>query len=259
MFDNVLLEIDDRIAILSINRPKALNALNQATLRDIGAALTHIEAEKAADVLIITGAGPKSFVAGADIAEMKDMTQAQAREFAWVGQNLFKRLQSTPMPVIAAVNGFALGGGCELAMACDVILASEKARFGQPEVNLGIIPGFGGTQRMARLVGPQWAKYLCMSGDLIDAKEALRIGLVARVYPPEELLGAARKLASTIAGKGLIAVGLAKQAINEGLGLPLDKGLEIEVDKFVEGFGSEDRKEGMQAFLEKRKPEFKGR
>ncbi len=259
MFDNVLLEFEGRIGILTINRPKALNALNRATLKDIGAALDHIESEKAADVLIITGAGPKSFVAGADIAEMKDMDQEQARAFAWAGQNLFKRLQSTSMPVIAAVNGFALGGGCELAMACDVILASEKARFGQPEVNLGIIPGFGGTQRMARLIGPQWAKYLCMSGEMIGAEEALRIGLVARIYPPDELMEAAKKLASTIAGKGLIAVGLVKQAVNEGLDVPLAQGLEIEVDKFVEGFGTEDRKEGMTAFLEKRAPKFQGR
>ncbi len=259
MFDNVLLEFDGRIAVLTINRPKFLNALNRATLQDIGDALTQIEQDRSADVLIITGAGSKSFVAGADIAEMKDMTQEEARTFAWAGQNLFKRLQTTTMPVIAAVNGFALGGGCELAMACDIILASEKARFGQPEVNLGIIPGFGGTQRMARLLGPQWAKYLCMSGEMIGAEEALRIGLVARVYPPETLMEAAKKLAATIAGKGLIAVGLVKQAINEGLDVPLDKGLAIEVEKFVEGFGTEDRKEGMAAFLEKRKPVFKGR
>lgn len=258
-FTNISLEIEGAVALLTLNRPSALNALNRATLWEIDQALDQIEANPTISALIVTGAGPKSFVAGADIAEMKDMDSAHAAGFAQLGQRVLGRLQRLNLPVIAAVNGFALGGGCELALACDIILAADNAKFGQPEVNLGVIPGFGGTQRLARRVGPMWAKHLIFSAEVIGAEEAVRIGLALRVYPQAELLPAAKKLASTMAGKGVLAIRKAKDVINDGLDHSLDKGLLLESEGFAACFDTADQKEGMEAFLAKRPAQFTGK
>ncbi len=253
---NVVMENLEGICTLTINRPEALNALNRSVLAEIDAALDSVP--EGAGALIVTGTG-KVFVAGADIAEMVGMTRAQAEEFSRLGQGVFSKLANMEMPVIVAVNGYALGGGCELALACDIRIASEKAKFGQPEVGLGIIPGFGGTQRLARAVGEAKAKELIFTGAIVDANEALRIGLVNRVAPPEKLMEEARALAKTIMEKGPTAVRQAKKAISEGADLPLDEGMKVEARLFGECFETQDQKEGMRAFVEKRKPGFKGR
>jgi len=258
-FENVQLAIEGAVAVLTIHRPAALNALNRATLWDIDTALTEIEGNPSVLALIVTGAGPKSFVAGADIAEMKDMSSAQAVGFAQLRQRVFSRLGSLRVPVIAAVNGFALGGGCELALACDLILAAENAKFGQPEVNLGVIPGFGGTQRLARLVGPMRARHLILSGETIGAEEAVRMGLALKVIPAATLLDEARKLATTIAGKGPWAVKKAREVIAAGLDGSLADGLNLEAEGFAACFDTADQKEGMGAFLAKRPAAFTGK
>lgn len=242
------------IGVLTMNRPEALNALNEQVLRDLDAALDAVEANDEVLVVILTGAG-RSFVAGADIGQMKDLTPVQAKKFGSYGNQVFLKLENFPKPVIAAVNGFALGGGCELSMACDIRLASEKAKFGQPEVGLGITPGFGGTQRLARLVGPGMAKQMVYTARNIKADEALRIGLVNAVYPLAELYTAAEKLASQIAANAPIAVRAAKKAINEGLDLPMDEAVVVEEKAFGSCFETADQQEGMGAFLEKRKHE----
>ena len=242
------------IGVLTMNRPEALNALNEQVLRDLNAALDAVEANDEVLVVILTGAG-RSFVAGADIGQMKDLTPVQAKKFGSYGNQVFLKLENFPKPVIAAVNGFALGGGCELSMACDIRLASEKAKFGQPEVGLGITPGFGGTQRLARLVGPGMAKQLIYTAKNIKADEALRIGLVNAVYPAQELLPAAEKLAGTIAKNAPIAVRACKKAINDGLQVDMDRAVTIEEKLFGSCFETADQKEGMSAFLEKRKHE----
>lgn len=242
------------IGVLTMNRPEALNALNEQVLRDLNAALDAVEANDEVLVVILTGAG-RSFVAGADIGQMKDLTPVQAKKFGSYGNQVFLKLENFPKPVIAAVNGFALGGGCELSMACDIRLASEKAKFGQPEVGLGITPGFGGTQRLARLVGPGMAKQLIYTAKNIKADEALRIGLVNAVYPAQELLPAAEKLAGTITKNAPIAVRACKKAINDGLQVDMDRAVTIEEKLFGSCFETADQKEGMGAFLEKRKHE----
>ena len=242
------------IGVLTMNRPEALNALNEQVLRDLNAALDAVAANDEVLVVILTGAG-RSFVAGADIGQMKDLTPVQAKKFGSYGNQVFLKLENFPKPVIAAVNGFALGGGCELSMACDIRLASEKAKFGQPEVGLGITPGFGGTQRLARLVGPGMAKQLIYTAKNIKADEALRIGLVNAVYPAQELLPAAEKLAGTIAKNAPIAVRACKKAINDGLQVDMDRAVTIEEKLFGSCFETADQKEGMGAFLEKRKHE----
>ena len=242
------------IGVLTMNRPEALNALNEQVLRDLNAALDAVEANDEVLVVILTGAG-RSFVAGADIGQMKDLTPVQAKKFGSYGNQVFLKLENFPKPVIAAVNGLALGGGCELSMACDIRLASEKAKFGQPEVGLGITPGFGGTQRLARLVGPGMAKQLIYTAKNIKADEALRIGLVNAVYPAQELLPAAEKLAGTIAKNAPIAVRACKKAINDGLQVDMDRAVTIEEKLFGSCFETADQKEGMGAFLEKRKHE----
>ncbi len=253
---NVVMENFEGVCTLTINKPEALNALNRSVLAEMSAALDSIP--EGAGALIVTGAG-KAFVAGADISEMANMAPKEAEEFARFGQSVFSKIANLPVPVIAAVNGYALGGGCELALACDIRIASEKAKFGQPEVGLGIIPGFGGTQRLARAVGEAKAKELIFTGAIVDANEALRIGLVNRVAPPEKLMEEARALAKTIMEKGPTAVRQAKKAISEGAGLPLEEGMELEARLFGECFETQDQKEGMRAFIEKRKPGFKGR
>lgn len=240
------------IGILTINRPKALNALNSEVLEDLDKALDQVDQAKTR-VLILTGAGEKSFVAGADIGEMSNLSSEEGTAFGKKGNDIFLKLEKFPLPVIAAVNGFALGGGCELSMSCDIRLCSENAIFGQPEVGLGITPGFGGTQRLARIIGIGRAKELLYSVKNIKAEEAYRIGLVNHVYPIDQLMEEAKKLAGRIAANAPIAVRGCKKAVNEGLQVSIDEGVAIEEKIFGSCFGTHDQKEGMGAFLEKRK------
>ncbi len=256
---NILVEKEENIAILTINRPKVLNALNAETVEEIGQAVEQLEADPEVKVIIITGAGERAFVAGADIAYMSTLTPLQARDFARKGQQVLTKIENLSKPVIAAINGFALGGGCELAMACDIRVASEKARLGQPEVNLGIMAGFGGTQRLPRLVNPGWAKEILFTADQYDARTAQSIGLVNHVVPPEQLLDFCRDMANRIAQRGPLAIRLTKEAVNEGLEMDLEKALAHEADLFGVLFSTEDSKEGIAAFMEKRKAEFKGK
>lgn len=257
-YDNLLLKKQDNIAILSFNRPKVLNALNTSVLQELETAINDIEKDEDIYVLIITGEG-KAFVAGADISEMKDKTAEEGRKFGDLGSSVFRKIELMEKPVIAAVNGFALGGGCELSMSCDIRIAGEKAKFGQPEVGLGITPGFAGTQRLARLVGTAKAKELILTANMINAKEAEKIGLVNKVVSQEEVINEALEMAKKIASNGQIAVKYSKAAINRGINCDIDTGNEIEKDLFGLCFATEDQKEGMSAFLEKRKPEFKNK
>ena len=245
-------EVEGQIGIITINRPKALNALNSAVLDELDKTLDAVDQE-AIRCLILTGAGEKSFVAGADIGEMSTLTKAEGEAFGKKGNDVFRKLETFPIPVIAAVNGFALGGGCEISMSCDLRICSENAVFGQPEVSLGITPGFGGTQRLARIVGTGKAKEMIYGARNIKAEEAYRIGLVNNVYPAEELMPAAKKLASTIARNAPIAVRNCKRAINEGIQVDMDQAIVIEEKLFGSCFETCDQKEGMNAFLEKRK------
>lgn len=258
-YENVLLEKEDGLAILYINRPKALNALNNDTLLELKSIITEINEDPAIKVLIITGAGDKAFVAGADITYMQNLSAVEGRAFGALGQEVFRMIEAMEKPVIAAVNGFALGGGCELAMCCDFRIASFRAKFGQPEVGLGITPGFGGTQRLPRLVGTGMAKQLLYTADVIDANEALRIGLVNTVVPPDELLEFVKNVAKRIISKGQLAVRFCKAAANEGMQTDIDRGMTIEADLFGLCFATNDQKEGMTAFIEKRKPDFTGK
>lgn len=245
-------EVEGQIGIITINRPKALNALNSAVLDELDKTLDAVDQETIR-CLILTGAGEKSFVAGADIGEMSTLTKAEGEAFGKKGNDVFRKLETFPIPVIAAVNGFALGGGCEISMSCDIRICSENAVFGQPEVGLGITPGFGGTQRLARIVGTGKAKEMIYGARNIKAEEAYRIGLVNNVYPAEELMPAAKKLASTIARNAPIAVRNCKRAINEGIQVDMDQAIVIEEKLFGSCFETCDQKEGMNAFLEKRK------
>ncbi|MFT7578622.1 MAG: enoyl-CoA hydratase [Myxococcota bacterium] len=258
-YENLIYSRDQAVVTLTINRPEVLNALDKKTLTELHRAFFEFRHDAAARVLILTGAGDRAFVAGADIAQMTELDQQEAEDFARLGQNLTCAIESVPKAVIAAVNGFALGGGCELAMACDFILASEKARFGQPEVNLGLIPGFGGTQRLARIVGRAVAKQMIFTGEIIKAERAREIGLANAIYPHAELLEGARQIADTIASKGPLAVGAAKRALNRGYDLALEVGLEFESMLFGSMFKTEDMREGTGAFLAKRKPNFRGK
>ena len=244
----VLYEQKGQYAIITINREKALNALNSAVLDELDKTLDSVDLDQVR-CLILTGAGQKSFVAGADIAEMSTLTKAEGEAFGKKGNDVFRKLETFPIPVIAAVNGFALGGGCEISMSCDIRICSENAVFGQPEAGLGITPGFGGTQRLARLVSPGMAKQLIYTARNIKADEAYRIGLVNAVYPLEELLPAAQKMAAGIAKQAPIAVRNCKKAINEGLQVSIDKAVEIEEKLFVDCFETEDQKAGMGNFL----------
>lgn len=255
-YQNLLLEKDNGIGIITLNRPKALNALNAATIYEMDELLDIIAKDDSIQVVIVTGSGEKAFVAGADITEMKSMSAIEGRNWGKLAQAVFNKLENLPQPVIAAVNGFALGGGCELAMACDIRIASEKAKFGQPEVTLGITPGFGGTQRLPRLVGKGRAKELLFTGDMIDANEACRIGLANKVVAAGELLTAAKELAIKIMSRGPVAVQLCKAAVNEGLDMDLDSGIAYEAEVFALCFATVDQKEGMTAFVEKRKANF---
>ncbi|MBC8587921.1 enoyl-CoA hydratase-related protein [Paratissierella segnis] len=254
-YENVLLTKEGKIGLLTINRPDVLNSLNSNLLDELNDAIDSIERDGDLYVLIFTGSG-KAFIAGADIGEMKDFNSDEARSFANKGVNLFRKVELLKIPTIAAVNGFALGGGCELCLSCDIRIASEKAKFGQPEVGLGIIPGFGGTQRLTRLVGSSVAKELIFTGEVIDTKRAEKIGLVNKVVHHDYLMPEAFNIASKIVTKGQISVRYAKEAINRGFGQDIEAGMEIEKELFVKCFDTEDQKEGMIAFLESRTPSF---
>lgn len=255
-FETIMYATEDSVATITINRPDKMNALNKQVFKDLSAVLDEIGNSENVRGVIITGAGPKSFVAGADITEVQQLTASNAKEFATRGQGVFNRIENLGKPVIAAVNGFALGGGCELAMACTLRVASETARFGQPEVNLGLIPGYGGTQRLVRLIGKGRAMELTLTGDLIDAREAHRIGLVNKIVPYSELLTESRLLMSKILEKGQIAVRYAIEAINSSDSI-LCEGLSKEAALFGLVATTEDAREGIAAFLEKRHPKFK--
>ena len=258
-YENINYTVENGVATIAINRPKALNALNLATLTELKDVVEKIAVDKAVQVVIITGAGEKSFVAGADIVEMSTKNAVEGRVWGQVGQNIFTEIENLPQPVIAAVNGFALGGGCELACACDIRYASENAKFGQPEVGLGITPGFGGTQRLTRVVGRGHAKELIYTANIIDAQEALRIGLVNKVVSQAELMDVVMKVAKTITKKAPVAVQLAKAAINRGINCDVVTGISYEAEVFGLCFATADQKEGMKAFIEKRKPAFEGK
>ncbi|MDC7225651.1 MAG: enoyl-CoA hydratase-related protein [Spirochaetales bacterium] len=256
---NVKYKVKDFTAYVTINRPKALNALNIDVIAELKTVFEHIEADDGVTGVILTGEGEKAFVAGADIAQMKDMTALESRAMAAAAHKVMNSIEECSKPVIAAINGFALGGGCELAMACDIRIASETARMGQPEVNLGIIPGFGGTQRLPRLVGKGMAKYLILTAGMIDAAEAYRIGLVQKVAAPSELIAECEKVLAAINQKGPFAVKLAKKAINNGLEADQKSALNNEIELFSLTFATDEQEEGMAAFLEKRAADFKSK
>ncbi|MGD8329221.1 MAG: enoyl-CoA hydratase-related protein [Acidobacteriota bacterium] len=258
-YENLTLEIDGAIATLTVNRPKALNALTAGATREIGAAIDALAADDAVRAVIITGAGDRAFVAGADIGVLNTYNAVQARDAAYLGQSTFDKIEQCPKPVIAAINGFALGGGCELALACHIRLAADTAKIGLPEINLGVIPGHGGTQRLARLVGKGKALELICTGDHVGAEEAWRIGLVNQVVTADELMETARELAGKLAAKPPIAMRYALEAVNQGLNATMNEGQAIEAHLFGLLFSTEDQSEGMSAFLEKRKAEWKGR
>ncbi len=258
-YQTLLLTIDHRVAVLTINRPEKLNALNNLTKDELLTAIAFLRDAPEVDVVILTGAGEKAFVAGTDIAELTGLTETSGREFSARGQSIFDRIEQLGKPVIAAVNGYALGGGCELALACHIRIASDKAKFGQPEANLGIIPGYGGTQRLARLVGKGRAMEMILTGAQVDANEALRIGLVNKVVPASELIARTQYMAQVIASMGQVAIRAALEAVNAADALPLTGGLQKEAELFARCCASEDFKEGTKAFLEKRKPAFKNR
>jgi enoyl-CoA hydratase len=255
----VLVDRDAHVVTVTLNRPDKLNALNEELLGELSRVLRDLARDAAVRCAILTGAGDKAFAAGADIAAMSTMGAVQAKLFAELGHRVGRALESAHFPVIAAVNGFALGGGCELALACDFIYASEKAKLGQPEVNLGVLPGFGGTQLLSRRVGTARAREICMTGDMIGAEEALRIGIVNAVVPSAELLPRVREVAAKIASKGPLAVAGIKRVVVRGADVPLLTANELESTAFAALFGTHDQREGMQAFLEKRPPKFEGR
>lgn len=258
-YQNLIFEEKEGVALIMLNRPNARNALNSAMLEELGHALDVVEKSETIKVVVITGAGEKAFAAGADIAEMVTKPAIEGRSFSAKGMKAISKLSTIPQPTIAAVNGFALGGGCEVILACDIRIASTKAKIGQPEVNLGVTPGFGGTQRLPRIVGEGIAKELLFTGDMIDADRAYEIGLVNRVVEPEALLDTAWEMAQKIASKGQIAVRLTKQGVNAGLNMDLERGLQYETELFGLSFSTEDQKEGMAAFLEKRSANFTGK
>ena len=258
-YRNLLVEVSERIATITFNRPKTLNALNRETVLELSAALSDVSAREDVGVVLLTGAGEKAFIAGADIPIFRDLTAVEALDFALLGQEVLGFIERMPQPVIGVINGFALGGGCEVAMACDMLIAADTAKFGQPEVNLGIIPGYGGTQRLPRLVGRNLAKEIVLTGDMITAQRAYEIGLVNRVVPAAELMATAREVARKILSRGPVAVRTAKMAMNRGLDMDLPNGCALEASLFAAGFATDDRAEGIAAFIGKRKPGFTGK
>ncbi len=257
-YETIKLEVSEAVATLTFDQPKTLNALSPEVIGEFHKAISEVQRMDEVKVLILTGAG-RAFVAGADIQVLQGLDPLGAKQFALAGQWALFALEAMDIPVIACVNGFALGGGCEIAMACDFIYASEKAKLGQPEINLGLIPGFGGTQRLARLVGKGRAKELCMTGRIITAQEAFAMGLVTRVFPAETLMEETLKIAKTIAEKGLVSLGAVKHVIDNGFDVDLKNGCALEADAFSICFASPDQKKGTTAFLEKRPPEFTGK
>jgi len=259
-YQNILVTREENIAVVTFNRPKVLNALNHATMVELSAAIDDLDRDKDVRCIILTGAGEKAFVVGADIKELRAIaSEAEGADFATWGQSILFKIENLSKPVIAAINGYALGGGCELAMACDIRIAADRAKLGQPEINLGIIPGYGGTQRLPRLVGKGRAKWLILSGDIISAQEALRIGLVDFVVPASELMNTAGALARKIASKAPLAVTWAKRSINMGTETDLVTACAYEASQFGLVCGTEDRVEGTTAFLEKRPAQFRGK
>ena len=258
-FQTIELQIDGGIATIMLARPKALNALNFAMVGELEQAVQQVRDDPTVRVVVITGAGEKAFAAGADITEFKGMSAVDAWMFTQRIQRLYLEIERLAKPVIAAVNGFALGGGCELMMACDIVYASDRAKIGQPEVNLGIIPGAGGTQRLSRLIGKQRAKELVLTGDMIGAEEAWNLGLLNKVIAHDQLMTEVKKLAEKLAAKGAVALKAGKEAVEEGYDIELERGIANEGKLFGLCFGTEDKVEGVNAFLEKRPPQFKGK
>ena len=258
-YTNLLVDVSERIATITFNRPKTLNALNPDTVRELKAALEEVSAREDVGVVLLTGAGEKAFIAGADIPIFREFTSIEAMDFALLGQGVLEYIERMPQPVIGVINGFALGGGCEVAMACDLLIAADTAKFGQPEVNLGLIPGYGGTQRLPRLVGRNIAKEMVLTGDMISAQRAHEIGLVNKVVPAADLMSTARDIAKKILSRGPVAVRTAKMAMNRGLDLDLGNACALEASLFAAGFSTADLVEGITAFLEKRKPNFTGK
>ncbi|WP_227937665.1 enoyl-CoA hydratase-related protein [Alkalihalobacillus deserti] len=258
-FDHLIYTVEGHVSIITINRPKSLNALNSQLLKELFDLIDHIGSDLSIRAVILTGAGEKAFVAGADITEMRHKNVMEGRELSHFGNKVFSKLENLPQPVIAAVNGFALGGGCELAMACDFRIASTRAKFGQPEVKLGIMAGFGGSQRLPRIVGPGIAKELLFTGELITAERAREIGLINHVVEPTELLTKAKEIANNIALNSPLGVQFSKKVVNDGIGLDLERALSLEAEMFGMLFESEDQKAGMSAFLEKRTYTFQGK
>lgn len=257
-YENLLLDVQDGVALVTVNRPKVLNALNAQTLREMASCFDSVRDDPNAKALVITGAGEKAFIAGADINELAQMKALEAKDVAFFGQQVFARLERMGKPTIAMINGFALGGGCELSLACTLRTAAKTARLGLPEVSLGIIPGYGGTQRLARIAGPGVAREWILTGDMISAEEAWRVGVINRLFEPAELREGTFKLVHTILSRGPLAVRLAIETINRGLNMSQQEGEIIETDMFGLASTTEDMREGMQAFLEKRKPSFRG-
>ena len=258
-YENILFEKKESIAYITFNRPKVLNALNRKTIEELREALLEVRDDSSVRVLILTGAGEKSFVAGADISELAQRTPVDGKDFSLVGQSVFHLLETLGKPSICAINGFALGGGCELALSCTIRLASKSAKLGQPEVKLGIIPGYGGSQRLARLCGKGVAHELCLTGEMITAEEAQRIGLVNHTYEPADLLPAAEAMAKKIIANAPLAVKYTMEAIERGVEMPQEEGLFLEATLFGLSCATEDMREGTKAFLEKRKADFKGK
>jgi len=258
-YQTLLLDVKDNIAVVTLNRPDKLNALNAQTINDLDSVFDELKENEGVYAIVLTGSGEKAFVAGADIKELNKLDMISAKEFAEKGQAVFSKIEKFDKPVIAAINGFALGGGCELALACHILLASDNAKFGQPEVNLGIIPGYGGTQRLARLINTGRAMEYILTADMISADDAYRIGLVNKVYPQSELLDKAIEMAKKITGKGQQAIRLAMKAVKAVDEMSLKEGQNLEASLFALCCGTEDFKEGTSAFLEKRKPEFKNK
>ena len=258
-YETLLVEKDGAVATVTLNRPDKLNALNETMVTELAMAFRELDEDVGVHVAILTGAGEKAFAAGADIVAMSEMTAASARRFAGLGHEAGARIEQAHFPVIGAVNGFALGGGCELALTCDFLYASDRAKLGQPEVNLGVIPGFGGTQRLSRRIGIGRARELCYTGDMVGAEDALRMGLVNAVVPHGELLPRVREVAKKIAAKGPLAIAQCKRVILRGADVPLATANELEAQGFAALFGSSDQREGMKAFLEKRAAKFEGK
>lgn len=258
-YKNLLFQVEDNVALITFNRPKALNAMNMETILELNDAINKCKWEEDIKAVILTGAGDRAFVAGADITEFKGKSPREAMKLAELGHDTLRLMETMEKAAIAAVNGFALGGGIEIAMACDIRLASDKARFGQPEILLGLIPGWGGTQRLARLIGIGRAKELIMTGEQITAQRAYEIGLVNKVFPAEQLMEEARKFAQKLIGMPAFAIKMAKYAINYGYDLALDNARNLEIQCFSQCFSTEDLREGVAAFLEKREPKFMGK